>query len=99
MWEVYGAPARIPEAPEVPSKSKKSRTRTEWQRAIMAVIKASREDADLSRQELADRLGLTYSQIVNIENSRRAVGLIDFIMLADAIGVEPAALFDRIMRW
>jgi ribosome-binding protein aMBF1 (putative translation factor) len=99
MWEVYGAPARFSGAPEVPSKSKKSRTRAEWQRAITAVIKASREDADLSRQELADRLGLTYSQIVNIENSRRAVGLIDFIMLADAIGVEPAALFDRIMRW
>ena len=92
-------PKRISGAPAVPSKSKKSRTRAEWQRAVVAVIKASREDADLSRQDLADRLGLTYSQVVNIENSRRTVGLIDFIMLADAIDVEPAALFDRIMRW
>jgi len=53
----------------------------------------------MSRQELADRLGLTYSQIVNMENSRRAVGLIDFILLAEAIGVEPIALFERIARW
>jgi transcriptional regulator with XRE-family HTH domain len=83
----------------VPSRPKKSRSRNDWQRAIVAVIKASREDADMSRQELADRLGLTYSQIVNMENSRRAVGLIDFIMLADAIGVEPIALFERIARW
>jgi transcriptional regulator with XRE-family HTH domain len=63
------------------------------------VIKASREDADLDRHELAARLGLTYSQIVNMENSRRSVSLIDFILFAKAIGVEPAALLDRVARW
>ena len=83
----------------MPSRSKKSRTRADWERAVVAVIKASREDADLSREELAKRLGLTYSQIVNIENNRRAVGLIDFIMLAEAIEVDPVALFERIARW
>jgi transcriptional regulator with XRE-family HTH domain len=83
----------------VPSRSNKPRNRAEWQRAIVAVIKASREDADLSRQELAERLGLTYSQIVNMENGRRAVQLIDFLMLAKAIGVDPVALFERIARW
>jgi transcriptional regulator with XRE-family HTH domain len=77
----------------------KPRNRAEWQRAVVAVIKASREDADLSRQELAERLELTYSQIVNIENGRRTVGLIDFILLAKAIGVDPVALFERVARW
>ena len=62
------------------------------------MIKASREDADLSRQQLAERLGLTYSQIVNIENGRRAVGLIDFILLAEALGIEPKTLLDRVTR-
>ena len=81
------------------SRSEKPRDRAKWQRAIIAVIKASREDADLSRQELAERLGLTYSQIVNMEHGRRAVGLIDFIMLAEAINVEPVALLERITRW
>jgi transcriptional regulator with XRE-family HTH domain len=81
----------------VPSKTEKSRDK--WQRAIVAVIKASREDADLSRQELAERLGLTYSQIVNMEHGRRAVQLIDFIVLAKAIGVEPTALLERVVRW
>ena len=81
------------------SRSNKPRNRAEWQRAIVAVIKASREDADLSRQELAERLGLTYSQIVNMENGRRAVQLIDFLMLAKAIGVDPVALFERVARW
>jgi transcriptional regulator with XRE-family HTH domain len=83
----------------VPSRPKKPRTREEWQRAIVAVIKASREDADLSRHELAERLGLTYSQIVNMENGRRAVQLVDFMMLAQALGVESVELFERVARW
>jgi len=82
----------------VPSRAKK-RTREEWQRAIVAVVKASREDSDLSRQELARRVGLTYSQVVNIENSRREVSLVDFLMLSEAMDMEPVALLERIQRW
>jgi transcriptional regulator with XRE-family HTH domain len=82
----------------VPSRSKK-RTRADWERVIVAVVKASREDADLSRAELGKRLGLTYSQIVNIENGRRAVGLADFLMLADALEVDSVSLFERVARW
>jgi len=82
----------------VPSRAKK-RTREDWQRAIVAVVKASREDSDLSRQELARRVGLTYSQIVNIENSRREVSLVDFVMLSEAMDMEPVALLERIQRW
>ena len=82
----------------MPSRAKK-RTREEWQRAIVAVVKASREDSDLSRQELARRVGLTYSQVVNIENSRREVSLVDFLMLSEAMDMEPVALLERIQRW
>lgn len=83
----------------MPSKSEKPREREKLQRAVIAVMKASREDADLTRHELATRLGLTYSQIVNIEHGRRAVGLIDFILIAKAMGIEPNALLNRITRW
>jgi len=83
----------------LPSRQKKPRTREDWERVVIAVIKASREDADLSRQELAARLKLTYSQIVNIENGRREVGLVDFLMLANAIDVDPVELFQRVARW
>ena len=77
----------------------KTRTREAWQRAIVAVVKASREDSDLSREELARRVGLTYSQIVNIENSRREVSLVDFLMLSEAMDMEPVVLLERIQRW
>jgi len=34
-----------------------------------------------------------------MENSRRAVSLIDFLKWAEAINIESAALLDRIERW
>jgi transcriptional regulator with XRE-family HTH domain len=83
----------------LPSRPNKPRTRDEWQRAVIAVVKASREDADLSRHELAERLGLTYSQIVNMEHGRRAISFVDFVLLAQAIDVKPDELLKRVVNW
>jgi transcriptional regulator with XRE-family HTH domain len=79
--------------------SKAEKQREKLKRAIIAVTKASREDADLDRRALAEQLGLTYSQIVNMEHGRRTVGLIDFILLAHAIGKDPAELLKRVTSW
>lgn len=82
------------------SKSEKLlRERERLKRAMVAVAKASREDKDLSRQVLAERLGLTYSQIVNMEHGRRAISFVDFVLLAKAVGVDPAELLKRVMSW
>ena len=82
------------------SKSEKLlREREKLKRALIAVAKASREDADLSRDALAERLGLTYSQIVNMEHGRRAIGLVDFVLLAKAIGKDPGELLERVVSW
>lgn len=82
------------------SKSEKLlRERERLKRAMIAVAKASREDADLSRHVLAERLGLTYSQVVNMEHGRRAISFEDFVLLAKAIGVEPSELLKRVVNW
>jgi transcriptional regulator with XRE-family HTH domain len=83
----------------VPPKSGKLKEREKLQRALVAVLKASREDADVTRQELAKRVGLTYSQIVNIEHGRRAVQADDLILIAKALGIEPEQMLQRILRW
>lgn len=85
----------------MPSKSKKPRDRDYWKRAVIRGFKALREDADLGRKELGELMGLTYSQIVNIENGRRSVGLIDFFMLAQALDLKPSEVLERIvsMSW
>ena len=81
------------------SRLNKRRKPEEWERVIITVIRASRVEANLTRQELADRMGLSHHQIINLEHGRRSVRLSDFIPLADAIGVDPVKLFERIARW
>jgi transcriptional regulator with XRE-family HTH domain len=68
-------------------------------RTVVIVLKGSRTDLDLSQWELADRLGWTRNTIANIESGRRAVHLLDFVMIARALKIEPTALLDRILRW
>ncbi len=77
----------------------KEKEREKWNRAILTVIRAARDDADVTQQELADRLGMTHRQVVNIEHGRRAIHAVDLIMIAKALGVDPEVLFRRVMKW
>jgi transcriptional regulator with XRE-family HTH domain len=73
--------------------------RKRWARKIVAVLKASREDADVSRTELAEWLGFTVNQVANLEYGRRELRVIDLIMIAQALRLDPETLFRRILRW
>jgi DNA-binding transcriptional regulator YiaG len=68
-------------------------------RVTRVMIKAVRKDADMSQQELAQRLEWTRNQVANIEGGRRMIGLVDFILVARALRVEPDRLLQRILRW
>lgn len=80
-------------------KAAKQKDRERWNRAILTVIRAARDDADVTQKELADRLGLTHRQVVNIEHGRRAIHASDMIMIAKALNVDPETLLRRILRW
>lgn len=73
--------------------------RQRLERIIVAVLKASREDLDVSRAELADRLGWKPEQIAELEIGRRVVRASDLILIAKALEIEPDALLRRIVRW
>jgi transcriptional regulator with XRE-family HTH domain len=66
---------------------------------IRAVLKASREDSDVSQKELARRLQLTRNVIANIETGRRAVLMADFVTIAKALNIHPERLVRRILQW
>lgn len=68
-------------------------------RVIRVMLSTERKDADMSQEELAQRLEWTRNQVANIESGRRVIGLVDFILIARAIGVEPDRLLQRILRW
>ncbi|AOX65736.1 hypothetical protein BJK06_08215 [Curtobacterium sp. BH-2-1-1] len=57
-----------------------------------ASIRAARVAIDLEAQDLAQRLGMTKSQISKIESGDRAVKAGEVIDIAEALGVSPMAL-------
>jgi transcriptional regulator with XRE-family HTH domain len=77
----------------------KQKERDRWNRAIVTVIRAARDDADVTQQELANRLGFTHRQVVNMEHGRRAIHASDLIMIAKALNEDPETLMRRILRW
>ena len=61
-------------------KAKKADARQQLERIIVSVLKASREDLDISRAELADRLGWKPEQIAELEIGRRIVRAADLFL-------------------
>ena len=73
--------------------------RARLERAIRAVLGASREDSDVSQRQLAGKLGWSRNVIANLETGRRVLGLADFLLIAGALHIEPERLLHRILRW
>lgn len=77
----------------------KQKERERLNRAIVTMIRAARDDADMTQAELAAALGLTPRQVVNIEHQRRAVHASDLILIARALKLSPTALLERVLAW
>lgn len=56
-------------------------------------------DADVSRAELAARLGWKPAQVSDLEIGRRIVRASDLFLIARALKIEPDAFVRRIQRW
>lgn len=57
-----------------------------------------REKAGLSRQQLADALGVTYQRIANIENGQREPSLDWLYEAARVLGCRPFDLDERLTK-
>ncbi|MBI3439219.1 MAG: helix-turn-helix transcriptional regulator [Proteobacteria bacterium] len=61
-------------------------------RRFVDLLVERRVAAEITQQELADRLGLPQSLIAKIEKCQRRVDLIELIRIASAIGFDVARL-------
>lgn len=59
-------------------------------------VKARRDELTLSQEELAERADLHRTYISGIEQGRRNLSLLNIVKLAQALGMDPAALLERL---
>lgn len=68
------------------------RDATEFYSAVGRLIRGARDEARLTQDTLASRVGLTRTSVTNIEKGRQKLLLHTFFEIANALGVAPAAL-------
>jgi transcriptional regulator with XRE-family HTH domain len=68
-------------------------------RAVSIAIKASRQNRELSQDQIAQSMGWSSEVISNIEKRRRNVTVSELIVIAEAMGEHPADVFLRVLQW
>jgi len=76
-----------------------SETRAQLEGRIGTILKATREDSDMSQRDLAARMGWSRNVIANLETGRRTACLAEFVMISQAMHVDPERLLRRILQW
>lgn len=70
------------------------RDRLNWR--LRDLLIETRKAKGLSQTELAAALGRTQTFVSNYERGERRVGLVDFVLIARALEIEPAELLQRL---
>jgi transcriptional regulator with XRE-family HTH domain len=75
------------EPPEVNDGPYQARLRLVGQR-----VRRIRRDQDITQESLADRVGIRPATLIDLEKGRSDPKLSTFLMIADALGVDPSDL-------
>jgi len=60
---------------------------------------ASRREANLTQEQLADGIGWHRSKIAKVEAGERRLDVAEFITIAGALKVDPTILLSRVLSW
>jgi transcriptional regulator with XRE-family HTH domain len=66
-------------------------------RKLTAILLNARKRADLTQQQVADRLGRPQSFIAKVEGGERRIDLVELVALSRAIGADPRTLLDSLL--
>lgn len=81
----------------MPKRERKTLHRREFQ-ALVDTLKAAREEADVSQRAVSRAMGVVESVYGSIERRERILDMVEFLDIADAIGVDPVELFTRYVQ-
>lgn len=76
---------------------RKTHLRTSRHRALIAVIVEARLGAGLTQRQLTSRLGRSNSFVWKFEAGERSLKVLEFVDVAEALGVPPDELLRRVM--
>lgn len=62
------------------------------------MLKAARKNAGLTQDQLTARLGAYNTFVSKYERGERQLDVVEFIAVAEALGVEPAVLFKAVVN-
>jgi transcriptional regulator with XRE-family HTH domain len=65
--------------------------------ALIRILIETRKQAGMTQQDVAKSLGKPQSYIAKVEGGERRLDVVEFVMLAKALGENPTALFDRLL--
>lgn len=66
--------------------------------ALVRLLVSERQRCGLSQRALAERLGKPPNFVARIETGQRNVSVVEFVVIAQALGVEPASMFAGLLR-
>ena len=67
---------------------------------LRAVLRAARDQAGLTQEQLAKRLGWKKRTVVSLEHGTKAIHAVDIVMIGRACGIQNSeTLFRRWLRW
>lgn len=69
---------------------------SEPHKALVGCLIQARHDAGLRQEDLADRLGKPQSFVSKVERGERRLDLVEFLILARAVGADPKAILDSV---
>lgn len=70
-----------------------------WRKAFASVLAASRRDADLSQEQVAEEMGWARNTVSRIENGTRTLGVEELMELCRLYRIDPLNLLGRVTRW
>lgn len=69
---------------------------SEPHKALVECLIQARHDAGLRQEDLADRLGKPQSFVSKVERGERRLDLVEFLIMARAVGADPKAILDAV---